>query len=344
MADFVPSDDTESRASVWAVRASEGCLIPAQQQELDAWLAESPKHLGAYVRALAIWSDVDRIAALDRGSSIEAMPIEAMPIEAMPLQRSGRMRDAWRVAAVAAAFVAVVIGSLLTYDHVIGRLAAERGEVRRVALEDGSTLFLNSGSIAQVHYSKAERRIILRRGEASFKVTHNSARPFIVEAGNMSVTAVGTEFTVDLDHHEDGIDKGFAVTVLDGVVKVANIRAAGDAPPNMLTRDQRFVSVATGTWRTTLSPKEAGRQLAWRDGLLIFEGQRLGTAAAEVSRYSRQAVFVDDPTLARAEFVGTFRMGNAEAFARAAAAAFNAQIIERDDGLHLDRQQNSPSH
>jgi transmembrane sensor len=78
--------------------------------------------------------------------------------------------------------------------------------------------------------------------------------------------------------------------------------------------------------------------------MLVFKGQQLGTAAAEVSRYARLPVFVDDPSLARAQFIGTFRMGNTEAFAKTAAAAFNAQLTRRKDGFHLDRSQNSPSH
>ena len=63
-----------------------------------------------------------------------------------------------------------------------------------------------------------------------------------------------------------------------------------------------------------------------------------------MNRYSRVRVVIDDPTLARAEFTGVFNVGDARAFAFAAAGAFNGRVIDKGDTLHLDRQSNSPSH
>ena len=63
-----------------------------------------------------------------------------------------------------------------------------------------------------------------------------------------------------------------------------------------------------------------------------------------MNRYSDVAVTIDDPTLARAEFIGVFRIGDGRAFAHAAAQAFNGEVVEREDGLHLQRQANAPSH
>jgi transmembrane sensor len=334
MADSDASDDIEARAATWAVRVDEGTLTAAEARDLDAWLAESPHHLGAYLEAQAVWADLDRIGALDKRPRLAESQAE----------RSRRARRIGWALALAASIGGVFIGSLLAYEHLAGRMTANRGEVRRIVLEDGSTLTLNSTSTAQIRYSPAERRIVLRRGEASFQVAHNIARPFVVEADDMTVTAVGTEFVVDMDHHQDGVEKGFAVTVISGVVKVADNRESNSESPHLLKRDERLVSARTGSWRTSLPENEVDRQIAWRRGLLVFKGQQLGSAAAEVSRYATRAVFIDDPVLARAEFIGTFHLGDAEVFARTAAAAFNAQIIERNDGFHLDRRQNSPSH
>ncbi len=93
-----------------------------------------------------------------------------------------------------------------------------------------------------------------------------------------------------------------------------------------------------------LDTADVERRGAWRKGLLIFDGQRLGIAAAEVNRYSDLRVVIEDPTLARAEFMGVFKLGDANAFAQAAAGAFNGEVVRRGNELHLVRQQNSPSH
>ena len=177
--------------------------------------------------------------------------------------------------------------------------------------------------------------MVLRSGEASFRVAHGQKRPFVVEAGDTVVQAVGTDFTVRLE--DDG---SLSVVVAEGVVRVTGPASS----PALLRHGEEFVAGEAGSWRAPVEPRELERRLAWREGLIMFNGQRLGDAAAEVSRYGPQTVVIDDPTLARAEFVGAFRVGQAEAFANAAAGAFNAEVIREGDVLHLQRRANSPSY
>src|SRR3546814_14675503 len=68
----------------------------------------------------------------------------------------------------------------MAYDHRAERISTDHGEVRRIALEDGSVVMLNGNSAVQVRYQDDMRRVILRRGEASFEVAHNVQRPFVV--------------------------------------------------------------------------------------------------------------------------------------------------------------------
>lgn len=316
--------DVESVAARWAIRSSEGALGVDEQRELDEWLAGGSARLGAFVRAQAVWMDVDRIVALDSGS--RAVPDTHLR---EPLR--------WRRYAIAASLAIAMLSGGVAYDHLAGRVSTDRDEVRRLVLEDGSTIFLNGDSVVQVRYGKDARRILLRRGEASFRVAHNKTRPFIVTAADVSVTAVGTEFSVDRDEND------VAVTVSQGVVKLDD-KSSDVEERHILRRNQQFVAAASGSRRTELPPAEVGRQLAWRDGLLVFEGQPLGVAADEVSRYSNVRVVIDDPTLARAEFMGVFHIGDARAFANAAAQAFNGEVTEDEGTLRLSRKQDSPSH
>lgn len=315
--------EIDSEAAAWAVRSAERPLDSAEQHKLDEWLGADLRHLGAYVRAQALWLDVDRVAALDGGTRRD----EAPPARAYP----------WRRYAMAASVALVAFSGTLSYDRLAGRVSTERGEVRRIALADGSILTLNGDSAVQVRYEKDVRRIILRRGEASFEVAHNSQRPFVVSAEGLDVRAVGTEFVVGI---EDG---GVEVTVEEGVVAVGG-QSAGSAPPRLIRRNEQFVAAATGPRKALLDGADVQRRIAWRKGLLVFNGQQLGAAAAEVNRYSDVQIVIEDPTLARAEFVGIFKLGDAQVFAEAAAEAFNGEVVRRGDKLVLVRQQNSPSH
>jgi len=315
--------DIDAQASAWAVRSAERSLDSIEQQQLDAWLEKDSRHLGAFVRAQALWLDIDRIAALDGGTQREYAP----PVRQRP----------WRRYAMAASVALAVFGGALSYNHLAGRISTERGEVRRIALDDGSVVTLNGNSAIQVRYKDDVRQIILRRGEASFEVAHNKQRPFVVSAEGLDVRAVGTEFVVGLDR--DGVE----VTVEEGVVAVGGA-ASGSAQPRYIRRNEQFVAAQTGPRKAVLDTADVERRIAWRKGLLVFNGQQLGAAAEEVNRYSDVRVVIDDPTLARAEFMGVFKLGDAHAFAGAAADAFNGEVIRRGNELVLMRQQNSPSH
>lgn len=317
-------DAVESQAAAWATLCAERPLSEDEQQQLDAWIGASSRNLGAYVRAQAIWADVDRIVALDNPSRVEAVA------------EAAREPFRWHRYAMAASVAVALIGGTFAYDRLDGRVSTARGEVREMVLEDGSRLALNSDSVVQVRFSGSQRSVVLRRGEAMFNVAHDTSRPFVVTADDLSVRAVGTRFSVGMEAED------VEVTVEEGVVAVAEQGAEG--PPRMLRRNEELVAAATGTRRTVLESAEVERRLAWRRRLLIFNGDSLGRAAGEVNRYSDVQVTIDDPTLARAEFVGVFRMGDGRAFAHAAAQAFNGEVVERADGLHLTRAGTSPSH
>lgn len=316
--------DIEEQATLWAVRCAERPLEAAEQVELDAWLAADKRHLGAFVSAQTIWLDIDRVGAL-LGSSRCALAEQPATPE----------RPWWRYA-VAASLVAVVV-SLVGWNHLAGRIATAHGEVRQVTLSDGSTVFLNGGTVLQVRFNDRERRILLRRGEASFNVAHDKVHPFIVSAEDISVKAVGTEFVVGLENDD------VAVTVASGLVEVQGKDIDGE-PLQFVRPNEGLVLAPTGPRKVMLDHQEVERRTAWRKGLLIFNAEPLGSAATNVNRYSRVRVVIDDPTLARAEFTGVFNVGDARAFAFAAAGAFNGRVIDKGDTLHLDRQSNSPSH
>lgn len=318
-------DDIEETAARWVMRLDAGTLPEAQQRELDAWLAADTRHLGAFVRAQAAWVHLDRVAALAAGR--------------VPLKPQ---RPTWqwqRAAAIAAVTLGAIASlALINSRYLAGRESTQVGEVRRLTLEDGSALALNTSSVLQVKFATDERRIVLREGEASFQVAHDEQRPFVVQAGDVSVRAVGTAFSVRMRRQE------VEIVVTEGVVEVARNGGTARIAASRVARNQEVV-VTTAEQPSVqpiavaaLSEKEIERRLAWQDGRLVFQGEALQNAVAEVNRYSPLPVVIDDPTLGRKSFVGVFRVGDTRAFAQAAAIAFGAQVHEEDGALHLRDQ------
>jgi transmembrane sensor len=320
MYSVVKDDEADAAAATWIVRLDGGELTESERRELDEWLAASPRHLGAFVRAQAIWADADRVAAMDAGRT--AVSDSAAP------RRGFTHRLRMLAAASVAAFL--IAGGIVASVHLTGREGTRFGEIRRLTLSDGSTLVLNAQSVVQVKFEKNERRVLLRSGEASFQVAHDVQRPFIVEARDVAVKAVGTSFTVRLQ------SAAVSVTVVEGVVEVMRPTETKVEEVKVIGRNRELIApTARPMAATPLTDQQITRQMAWQQGLLMFDGERLSQAVAQVNRYSPTPVVIDSDRLAQRAFVGVFRVGDARAFANAAATALGAHVHEEGDGLHL---------
>jgi transmembrane sensor len=128
------------------------------------------------------------------------------------------------------------------------------------------------------------------------------------------------------------------VTVTEGVVEVTRRGGSQRIAAERVSRNQQLV-VAEASKQpivvAALSEPEISRRLAWQEGQLVFQGEQLAAAVAEVNRYSLTPVVIDDAALGAKSFVGVFRIGDSRAFAQAAAAAFGAKVQEADGALHL---------
>jgi len=338
------------------VRADAGALTPDEQRELNTWLEADPRHRGAYVRARAHWVDLDRLAALhgpapanlgtsadlksaprsDPASVFSSAPTPTPPPPAVAFPTLSRRH----VLAASIAAITVVGGG---FSWIVLRGGRERymsdiGEVRRIALADGSTMLLNTNTEVAVNLTPQQRDIQLVRGEALFEVAHDEARPFIVRANGTSVRAVGTAFAVRLEAAQ--VD----VTVTEGVVEVASTAAADPFAASTSASIVQRVSanerlVVTHTHAAPIrpiAPTEADRQLAWREGMVSFDGESLATAVAEINRHNRRQIVIDDPALADKPVVGIFRATDLDGFSAAAAEALKARAVSEGDVILLE--------
>jgi len=216
------------------------------------------------------------------------------------------------------------------------------GEVRRIALADGSTLLLNTDTEVTVQITHERRDIRLIRGEALFEVAHDKARPFVVTAHETAVRAVGTAFAVRLESTQ--VD----VTVTEGVVEVAvpakEAGAAPGAPPTLhaetkrVAANERIVIARTGAEEVqSIAPAASNRQLAWREGQVSFDAEPLAIAVAEINRHNRRQIVISDLALAAMPVTGVFRATDLEGFSAAAAAALKARAIPDGDVIRLEQ-------
>lgn len=315
------ADEINQAAALWAARADRG-LTAAEQTELDAWLARGRQRAGAYMRMTAVLASTE-VEDRSAGESLRGNRWTARGANRRRLLAAGG-------GALAASLIggAVYLGVDRPARHV-----TRKGEKRVVALDDGSTVTLNTATRLDVRFSSDERLIQLVEGEALFDVASDPARPFIVRAGDADVRAVGTSFTVA---RIEG--RPVQVLVREGVVEVDRPRAGRPEPMRIAANTRAVVSSkAVPVVVTGVEPSEVSRELAWREGRLVFTDESLSSAVAQFARYSDTRIVVSDPVLARSGVAGVFDANDPVGFARSVALSLDART-EVQEGQVLIRR------
>ena len=146
-------------------------------------------------------------------------------LDAHRAKRAGVSRRVWLAAGAGlAASLAVGVFTVANWPAPAETYVTAPGQTRRIALADGTRVWLNAGSRLEVRLGRRDRRVQMADGEAVFDVTHDPARPFLIDIGDREVRVVGTEF--NLRQRGDA----FALTVRRGVVEVRPAERPGALP------------------------------------------------------------------------------------------------------------------
>lgn len=317
------SQAIDEAAAKWAVRMSDAPLTVADQAELETWLKNDTRRLGALAKARAVIAHVHRAKAL--GPDFDGGGFAVTPSPDVP--DAGRRRFLL-VGGAAAAGVALVAGLGLMSRYT--EYATKRGEVRLVPLADGSSVTLNTASRIAVAFNATKRIVRLLEGEALFDVIPDAARPFVVVAGDAQIVAPAASFIVSRL-----VKRAVRVLVRNGEVELKRGPLI-TARSVRLTANTSAVALDDAPVETvSIAPSQVERDLAWREGMLSFEDMRLDQAAAEFLRYSDTHIVIDDPSIAAETVTGLFSANDPEGFTRAVASTMNLHAWRSGRELHL---------
>lgn len=333
-----PSDATEA-ASRWLARRDRG-LTAAEQDAYLEWLRADPRHSAAIASLEKSWGALDALAEWRPAHS--GQPNPDLLARRRPAHRWRHPMFLGALAAAAALVVAFVVFKAVRGGPTPSVRVIPSPE--RLSLVDGSVVELNHGGKIQTAFTAETRRVRLVRGEAHFTVAKNPARPFIVEAGGVTVRAVGTAF--DVRHAEGAVE----VLVTEGKVHVERPAPPSEsqvpAPAPMATPLVAGERAVVDTTRPAAAPAVAvvsasdiARALAWQGVRLEFESLPLAEVVAEFNLRNRQQLVIGDAATGRLRVGGSFRADNVDAFVRLLEASFGVIAERRADGSLLLRRE-----
>lgn len=299
-------DSILEAAATWVARLQSDDATAIDRQAFERWLGEHPDHRTAYDELRALWSDLGEVP-ISEGRLGE--------LQTQRRRRVGGFVGLCLAAGVAILSLATPYGDRWRADYYTGV-----GEVRRIALEDGTEVDLNTDTALVVRYEQARRTVRLLRGEAFFSVAKNPLRPFVVEDGALSATALGTRYSVG----SVAVDQAAAVQVEEGRVEV---EAAGQKA--VLGAGEAATVDRQG--RISLSKADVAAGTAWRDGKLVFSRRPLSDVLSTLERYRRGHILLVDEAAGSLEVSGIFDLRDTDDALRVLEASLPLRVIRLSD-------------
>jgi ferric-dicitrate binding protein FerR (iron transport regulator) len=213
------------------------------------------------------------------------------------------LRRIYRMPWIRAAACLIVIASALSIGYLLPRggsfvsLHNPSGKIQLVRLPDGSKVWLNAASSLRYAEAFAGHRELYLEGEAYFEVGQDKSHPFVVHAGALNTTVLGTAFDIKSFARE----RTSSVTVIQGKVQVENTG--------------KLISLLTATmqlqWdslahkgRTILA--DTNQVLAWQQGKLRFQGESMKEITACLGRWYGVRFEFTDPAMAQCRYYMNF--------------------------------------
>jgi transmembrane sensor len=275
--------------------------------------------------------------AISNAINLATVPRSLSPELTEVTEKHATSRRGFLMYGAMAASLAATVGTMgysaLREDKV---LTTAKGEFRRVPLQDKSIATINSGSQIEVEFTANRRKINLRKGEAWFEVAKDKSKPFIVEAGDARIRAVGTAFSVRR------FANGTEVLVTEGTVEVWSQDQT--AQRRRLTAGERaFLAQEASAISVTRQPFEVDRKLAWREGKLILKNQTLKDAVADFNRYSPKTIVIRDATLREKRLFGQYKLDAPELFAKDVSTVLDVPFFITADTIFIGQAEgNAP--
>lgn len=224
----------------------------------------------------------------------------------------------------------------------------EVGGLKHVHLTDGSSVVLGGRTELSVAFSARYRSVRVIEGQAWFRVAHDTHWPFIVTAGDGTITDIGTAFLVTRESDR------VVVTVTEGAVEVSARQPLQPslklgqgftlAPVPLAIRvtrgEQITVSDAGGV--DAPKPTDTRATVAWTSGRLIFDNQPLRYVIETINRYSSRRIFVS-PSAGTLRFSGIVFSDEIGDWLQSLEAIFPVTVQERGADVRIRTRNSIPA-
>ncbi|MDR2361532.1 MAG: FecR domain-containing protein [Prevotellaceae bacterium] len=262
----------------------------------------------------SVWEEYTFADAADR-REVDKLLRQLHVQPSLPLRRRMVMRMFTKASGIAAAFfIPLALGATFYLYVENSRLASfvdkqvsvyvKSGDKAEITLPDSSVVYLNAATMLSYASDYGmKRRAVDLRGEAYLKVVHNPTAPFYVNAGEVLIEVLGTEFNVSSYEELDLIE----TTLVDGSIKLTT-RGAHPQIVQLSPNEKAIYYKRDG--RLTVAAVDPYFETAWLRGELQFRSAEFADIIYKLQQRYDVTITVVGNRSYHERFTGSFKEDN----------------------------------
>ncbi len=195
-------------------------------------------------------------------------------------------------------------------------------------LPDGSTAYLNKKSELKYEFNpRAKTRKVVLKGEAYFTVKHEEEKPFVIEADEVLVRDIGTEFNLKAYPDQDTIE----IIVTQGEVQFYTLEDPG---LTLQAGDKAIYSKRTRQFYRIEKPDT--NALSYKTKIFSFNNTDLQSVVTLLNDVYNSKIKLGNEKLYHCRLTANFKEDNATIIAEVIAETMGLTLTKKDDEIILD--------
>lgn len=303
-----------SEALDWLLELNTRPACRETQEAFRVWLSRSELHRKAWDQAEKTWQLLGEVPPVHES-------LWKRSDNAVATTKAARRRPRiWH--AVAAMAAAACLAALFATPSLLLSWQADyitrAAETMRLTLEDGTVIEMSGDSAIVSDITPSSRRVTLLAGEAFFDVTHDESRPFVVNAGDVAISVLGTVFDVQLGDAETTVElaRGRVALSYEGTDRKQTFELSSG---EMATVDHSTGAVM----RNAIAQEDIA---AWRTGKMFVHDITVAAAVERLQRYHSAWITLADPTLASRRVTGLYNLMKPDEALQALVRPFGGKV------------------
>jgi ferric-dicitrate binding protein FerR (iron transport regulator) len=177
--------------------------------------------------------------------------------------------------------------------------SSEKGSVSKIHLDDGSEIWLSSGTKLSLVKNQQGETTARIDGEACFDLAPDPDRKFIVDLGQFKVRDIGTTFNIRAYDAEQTI----STTLVKGQIDL--IQNSGETFLTAKPGDR--INYYKADKKMVVSQQDPSIVTAWTEGKFVFIDQTLAEICKELENWYNIQIHIEDRKLAETRYTSVVK-------------------------------------